>query len=121
MRDVVEVALFTDDVEAVKRFYRSVLGSEPDAEWTGGAIFTAGTSKLLIHEQAGTVEGGPPNEDHFALAAADLDRACDELRGRGLKLLVEARDYSWGRSAYLRDPDGRLVELSQAVAAPPVT
>jgi catechol 2,3-dioxygenase-like lactoylglutathione lyase family enzyme len=32
----------------------------------------------------------------------------------GLRLLVEPRDYPWGRSAYLRDPDGRLVELAQS-------
>jgi catechol 2,3-dioxygenase-like lactoylglutathione lyase family enzyme len=112
VREAVEIALFTDDVEAEKRFYRSVLGSKPEAEWPGEAIFAAGSSKLLIHERAGGVQGGPPNEDHLALAAADLDQTCDELRGRGLELLVDARDYPWGRSAYLRDPDGRLVELS---------
>ena len=121
MREVVEVALFTDDIEAVKRFYRSVLGAEPEAEWHGGAIFAAGSSKLLVHERGGAVEDGPPNEDHFALAAADLDQACDELRAQGLELLADVRDYPWGRSAYLRDPDGRLVELSQTAAAPPVT
>lgn len=112
MRDLVEVALFTDDVEAAKRFYGGLLGSEPEVEWPGGAIFTAGTAKLLVHERVGAVEDGPPNEDHFALAATDLDDACDELRAQGFEFLVEASDYPWGRSAYLRDPDGRLVELS---------
>ena len=28
-------------------------------------------------------------------------------------VLVEPRAYPWGRSAYLRDPDGRLVELAE--------
>jgi hypothetical protein len=27
------------------------------------------------------------------------------------RLGTEAKDYDWGRSAYLTDPDGRLVEL----------
>jgi len=27
------------------------------------------------------------------------------------RLGAEAKDYDWGRSAYLTDPDGRLVEL----------
>ena len=112
MRELVEVALFTDEVEAMKQFYGSLLGSEPEAEWPGGAIFTAGNAKLLVHERVGTVENGPPNEDHFALAATDLDNACADLRAQGFEFLVEARDYPWGRSAYLRDPDGRLVELS---------
>jgi catechol 2,3-dioxygenase-like lactoylglutathione lyase family enzyme len=43
----------------------------------------------------------------------DLDTTCDTLRAEGCDLLVEPRDYRWGRSAYLRDPDGRLVELAQ--------
>jgi catechol 2,3-dioxygenase-like lactoylglutathione lyase family enzyme len=58
--------------------------------------------------------GGPANEDHFAVGVSDVDGACDELRAHGLALLVSPRDYPWGRSAYLRDPDGRMVELSQA-------
>ncbi len=60
------------------------------------------------------MDGGPPNEDHFALAVDDLDGACEELRSEGVTFLVEPRDYPWGRSAYLRDPDGRLVELTQS-------
>ena len=112
MKDVVEVALFTDDVAAATRFYRTLLGVDPEAEWPGGAIFAAGNTKLLVHERSAGVANGPPNEDHFALAAADLESTCEELRARGLVFLVEPRDYSWGRSAYLRDPDGRLVELS---------
>jgi catechol 2,3-dioxygenase-like lactoylglutathione lyase family enzyme len=44
----------------------------------------------------------------------DLAAACAEAMGAGLELLIEPREYAWGRSAYLRDPDGRLVELTQA-------
>ena len=39
---------------------------------------------------------------------------CRELVELDFTFLLEARDYPWGRSAYLRDPDGRLVELAQA-------
>jgi catechol 2,3-dioxygenase-like lactoylglutathione lyase family enzyme len=67
--------------------------------------------KVLVHERAGEMDDGPRNEDHFALAVEDVDAVCAELVGRGLELELEPRDYPWGRSAYLRDPDGRLVEL----------
>jgi len=73
-----------------------------------------GRSKILVHERSAGLSDGPPSEDHYALAVDDLATSCDTLRARGLVLLVEPRDYPWGRSAYLRDPDGRLVELSQA-------
>jgi len=114
MTRVAEIALFTDDVAAVSAFYRDVAGTTPVSEWPGGALFDVGGSKILVHERSAGTEDGPPNEDHYALAVDDLDASCDTLRARGLVLLVGARDYPWGRSAYLRDPDGRLVELAQA-------
>ena len=113
-RTIVEVALFTDDVDALKRFYRDVTGVPPAAEWPGGAIFAVGDAKVLVHERAEPADDGPANEDHFALGVSDVDAAFDELRGRGHAVHVEPRDYEWGRSAYLRDPDGRIVELTRA-------
>jgi len=80
-------------VEAAKAFYGDLLAVGPEAERPGGAIFVAGSAKLLLHERG------------------DARR---ELRERRFVLLVEPRDYPWARSAYLRDPDGRLVELNQA-------
>jgi catechol 2,3-dioxygenase-like lactoylglutathione lyase family enzyme len=84
------------------------------AELPGGAIFAIGSAKILVHERAASMEDGPPNEDHFALSVDDLDEMCAVLATGGLTFLVEPREYPWGRSAYLRDPDGRLVELAQA-------
>jgi catechol 2,3-dioxygenase-like lactoylglutathione lyase family enzyme len=76
-------------------------------------MFAAGGVTILVHEHSATIEGGPPNEDHLAVAVADLDAACDALREQAATVLLEPREYPWGRSAYVRDPDGRLVELAQ--------
>ena len=62
------------------------------------------------------MEGGPPNEDHFALSVEDLDETCAQgSQRRDTSSSSDRRDYPWGRSAYLRDPDGRLVELAQGL------
>ena len=114
MSTFVEVARFTDDVDGLRGFYEALLGTSPEASWPGGVIYAAGGVKLLLHERAGASPEGPPNEDHVAIGVPDLDAACDALRGQGVALLLEPRDYPWGRSAYVRDPDGRLVELSLA-------
>ena len=114
MSGIGEIALFTDDVDGVAGFYRRLLGSDPVAEWPGGALFAVGDGKLLVHERAGADPDGPPNEDHFAVTVDDLDAASSAAELAGLALLVAPRAYPWGRSAYLRDPDGRLVELAQA-------
>ena len=99
-----EIALFTDDVDALVAFYRRVLDREPTASWPGGATFDLDGTTLLVHARGEPQEDMPPNTDHFALRVSDVD--ADAAR-----LGTEARDYDWGRSAYLHDPDGRLVEL----------
>jgi len=115
MRRIGEIALFSDDVAAAVTFYARLVGSDPTAQWPGGAIFDAGGLRILVHDRtSGMVGDGPPNEDHVAFSCPELDVACASLAGEGLTLLVEPRTYDWGRSAYLRDPDGRLVELSEA-------
>lgn len=113
MRGIGEIALFTEDVATVTGFYREVVGAAPVAEWPGGAIFAFGDGRLLVHERVAALADGPPNEDHFALTVTDVDATCAALVAAGVALLVEPRDYPWGRSAYLRDPDERLVELIQ--------
>ena len=114
MRSLGEVALFTDDVERASAFYCGLIGAAPVAEWPGGAISAVGDGKLLVHERAAAQTDGPPNEDHFAIAVDDLDATCASLASNGFSFLVGPRDYPWGRSAYLRDPDRRLVELAQS-------
>jgi catechol 2,3-dioxygenase-like lactoylglutathione lyase family enzyme len=114
MSGLAEIAVFTDDVASVSAFYRALVGAAPVSEWPGGALFSVGEAEILVHERGADMTDGPPNEDHFALAVDDLDRACEGLRAAGCVLLLEPRDYPWGRSAYLRDPDGRLVELAQS-------
>ena len=113
MRALAEVALFTDDVSGMTRFYRGLVGSNPVAEWPGGALFALGDAKILVHERGAAMDGGPPNEDHFAVAVDDLAAVWGAMGEAGATLLVEPADYPWGRSAYLRDPDGRLVELAE--------
>ena len=113
MARVVEIALFTENVQELVGFYTRVLGLEPVIQSADMAIFQLGEAKLLIHYRFPTAEGRPPNEDHIALGVADLAEASTDLDRRGVRLMLEPRAYPWGRSAYLRDPDGRLWELSE--------
>lgn len=108
-----ELAYFTDDVDEMADFYRLLLGSEPVARSEGMAIFLVGDTKIFIHQNY--VPGGDdlPPENHIALTVEDVDVACRRLIDQGLHLEVAPRDYYWGRSAYLRDPDGHLIEIAQ--------
>jgi catechol 2,3-dioxygenase-like lactoylglutathione lyase family enzyme len=107
MRRVAEIALFTDDPDRLISFYETLLEGEPAERWPGGAIFDLGGVTLLIHA---TGAGGPTDRDHFALEAPDVDEAAERLRAAGIEI-DGPNDYDWGRSAYLTDSDGRMVEL----------
>jgi predicted enzyme related to lactoylglutathione lyase len=113
MAKLVEIALFTDEVDRVVEFYQNLLGVEPQFRAASIAIFDLSGVQLLIHEKGEETPGGPANADHFAFGVRDLNAAAGEVSERGLQLMLEPRQYDWGRSAYLRDPDGRMVELSE--------
>ncbi len=122
--------LLVANFAACFRFYRDVLqmrptwGDEADsyASFTQGqadhghalAIFrresmseTIGTGNLPFDTAA---------QDRFMLIVevASVDAEVERIRGLGVAILQEPRNYpDWGyRGAFLRDPDGNLIELS---------
>lgn len=113
MKKLVEVAIFTDNVVEVAAFYERLLDGAPAYKADDIAIFNLpGGITLLIHEKYPQAEGQPPNQDHIVFAVENVDTASAELSQQGMTLLLEPRQYDWGKSAYLRDPDGRILELS---------
>ena len=66
---------------------------------------------LRIHVTVEPAPGDPPADDHVAFTVEGLDRRAGALTEAGVAV-DGPRDLPWGRSAYVRDPDGRLVELT---------
>lgn len=106
-----EVAIFTEDVPATTTFYEQLVGAPIVAEETI-AVFDVNGVELLVHETYPDDDGALPPEDHYAFAVEDLDETFTTLSENGLTVVREPAEYEWGRSAYFRDPDGRLVELT---------
>src|ERR1700730_5186200 len=109
MPRIAEVALFTDDVPRLAAFYERLLGRPPDSSSDSYASFALEGTTLFIHVAGGEGPEGAPGVDHVAFAL-DQDAAADRVRSAGVDV-VGPKDFYWGRSAYLRDPDGRAVEL----------
>lgn len=113
MKNLTEIAYFTDDVAAMAGFYQEFLGTPPVAQSEGMAIFMIGETKIFIHANYTPGEDDLPPENHIAYSVDDLELACQALVDKGLVLEVAPKSYYWGISAYLRDPDGHLIELIQ--------
>ena len=109
MPRIAEVALFTDDVGALTAFYEQLLGRSPDSRSDSHASFELAGTTLFIHVRGEVEHDGAPNADHVAFAL-DQDAAAERARSSGVDV-VGPKEFYWGRSAYLRDPDGRAVEL----------
>lgn len=108
-----ELAYFTDNVKGMADFYRGLLGAEPVAQSKDMAIFMSGGTKIFIHRNYPPSEGDLPQNNHIAFAVEDVDAACEALIQQGLIFEIPPKDYYWGRSAYLRDPDGHQVEITK--------
>ena len=85
MRNVAEVALFTDDVSC-RRGFLSMRWWVPIPPRSGRAARSSqsGTRRSSSTSVRPAPEDGPPNEDHFALSVADLDATCDARACRRL-------------------------------------
>jgi catechol 2,3-dioxygenase-like lactoylglutathione lyase family enzyme len=110
---ITEIAYFTEQVEEMAAFYQRLLEVEPVARSEDMAIFLSGETRIFIHRSYQPQGDELPPENHTAFRVADVDAAAASLAAKGLVLEVAPRDFYWGRSAYLRDPDGHLIELIQ--------
>lgn len=123
------VTALTRDLDAVTAFYRDILGlalvhqevnpDDPQARhfWFGDGHGASGTLvSFLEYPDLEESPAGAGALHHFALAVGSADELqawVDYLRSHD----VETTDVlSRGRfhSIYLRDPDGRVVEIAQA-------
>lgn len=110
---LIELAYFTENVQQMADFYLSLLGVEAVAKSEDMVIFMSGGTKIFIHRKYEPSEGELPPENHTAFAVEEVDATCELLLRQGLTLEIPPKDYYWGRSAYLRNPDGYLVEITK--------
>jgi catechol 2,3-dioxygenase-like lactoylglutathione lyase family enzyme len=111
-----ELVLEVVDLEASERFYAEVLGLPVVDRWPDReAIWVMageGTRIGLWRPQVGLFGSRGGIHVHFAMhiAEQDYDAAVERLRSQGLAV-KETEFEGAGRSAYVHDPDGNLVEL----------
>ena len=113
--------LVVDDLDAAVAFYTEALGLPLGHRSGPYAQLHTGSCRLALYERSAMAETlGVADTDVAAFEIGfkvdDVDRAYTELIDRGATPAVPPTDRPWGqRTAYVRDPDGHLVELAQSL------
>ena len=118
------VVLLVDDLDRSLAFYCDTLGlrlghrSDPYAQLDTGRTRVALYLRTAMADTLGLgdLRRPDPRAPAFELGfkVDDVDAAYGALTGRGVEGVVEPTDRPWGqRTAYVRDPDGHLIELAE--------
>ena len=108
-----------DDLDAALAFYTDTLGLALGHRSGPYAQLDTGSCRLALFEREAMAETlGVPSRDvpafEIGFKVDDVDAAFNALVDRGASPAVAPTDRPWGqRTAYVRDPDGHLVELAE--------
>ncbi len=119
--------LVVTDIERSRWFYRDVLGATVFREYGGtSCVLDFQGSWLLL------VTGGGPTKDkpdvtfapppdpnivshELTIRVPDCQAAYEILKSRGAEFLTPPVNSGWDVRCFFRDPDGHLLEISQAL------
>ena len=116
------------DQDRSRDFYRSVFGATVLLE-RDPVILKIANSWLILNVGGGPTDDkpavtlAPPADPGHASAflnirVADIAAAYAEWSAKGAEFLTEPKDHASEIRAYIRDPDGHLIEVGQAKARP---
>jgi lactoylglutathione lyase len=120
---VVTHFLVVSDQDRSREFYRSVFGAKVLAE-RDPVIMKMANSWLILNNGGGPTDDkpavtlAPPADPDLTsafinLRVADIGQAYAEWSARGAEFLTEPKDHGREIRAYIRDPDGHLIEVGQ--------
>ncbi len=122
-KSIYAITLFTEDLEATKKYYGEVFDLPIVYEDPNSAVFKFGNTllNLLKISEANTLiepakvagrEAG--SRFVFTITVDDVDAMCATLTQRGVKLLNGPMDRPWGiRTASFQDPGGYIWEIAK--------
>jgi catechol 2,3-dioxygenase-like lactoylglutathione lyase family enzyme len=129
------VGLSVPDLDRAQRFYEQGLGMTERFRFEvagpgirGVVLATDGGACIELLERPGSTRpatfADPPEAilsqgyGHWALGVDDLEAACERLVAAGASIVWAPRDapQPGARMAYVRDPDGNLIELIRPAA-----
>ena len=121
---VITQFLVVSDQDRSREFYRSVFDGKVLIE-RDPVIMKVANTWLIMNVGGGPTDDKPtvtlstPTDPNHASAfmnvrVADIQKAYREWSAKGAQFLTEPKDHGREIRAYIRDPDGHLIEVGQA-------
>jgi lactoylglutathione lyase len=117
------IVLIVADLDRAVQFYAEVMGLPVGHRSGAYAQFSTGATRLALYQrdamaQTLGISVKPPTEDapgfELGFKVTDVDATFTEMIKRGATAVTPPTDRPWGqRTAYVRDPDGHLIEFAQ--------
>jgi lactoylglutathione lyase len=125
---VVTHFLVVSDQDRSREFYRTVFGAKVLAE-RDPVIMKIANSWLILNDGGGPTDDkpavtlAPPADPNLTsafinLRVADISQAYADWSAKGAEFLTEPKDHGREVRAYIRDPDGHLIEVGQSTGRP---
>lgn len=116
--------LVVSDQDRARDFYRSLFDGKVVME-RDPVIMKVANSWLILNEGGGPTDDKPtvtlatPDDLNRTSAflnvrVADIGKVYEEWTAKGAQFLTEPKDHGREIRAYVRDPDGHLIEVGQA-------
>ena len=123
--------LVVSDQDLSREFYRSVFGAKVLMD-RDPVIMKLANSWIILNEGGGptddkpTVTLAPPADPDLTstflnIRVADIAQVYAEWSAKGAQFLTEPKDHGREIRAYIRDPDGHLIEVGQSTMPLPGT
>ena len=120
--------LVVSDQDRSRAFYQALFGGEVLIE-RDPVIMKVANSWLILNEGGGPTDDKPtvtlttpldPNRTSAFLnvRVADIARVYEEWTAKGATFLTEPKVHRREIRAYVRDPDGHLIEVGQSIGRP---
>ena len=120
--------LVVGDQVRSRDFYQTIFGGQVLIE-RDPVIMKVANSWLILNEGGGPTDDKPtvtlttppdPNRTSAFLnvRVADIQKVYKDWSSKGVKFLTEPKDHGVEIRAYIRDPDGHLIEVGQTTGRP---
>jgi uncharacterized glyoxalase superfamily protein PhnB len=112
------ICLITEDILRLVQFYELLSGGHAEGGDVHAELSFAGV-QLAFFTRAGMeimapgcMDGAGTGSFTLGFEVPDVDAECARLVSAGVQVVKPPADHPWGcRSAWLRDPDGNIVDL----------